>query len=720
MISIAKRLRPCGLLAIALLAGRIAAFSSTDAHFFDRCPSPESRRVGGGHLGHRGHHRRRTRRRTTWPLESTRTTPQPHDAATASIDDDGISSQSTIPRGGDAEEDGSDAHDFETAAATAGSGGTVGSTGSTAIVLNMNARSVTPALISIASDIVGPDNVFVTCSAEDAVLAARTVVRGRIDRPALVTAAAEGNEGNCGEDIIIIPRRRRYSLVIPVGGDGTLSGWVNTMIDEILLFHKLEHEQQQQQQQREENRTASWKTGTNNNNNNETNITTTIQNDDDDEYAPMSVEEAMDHMPHLGYIPMGTGNGLGYVIGCKEVGEGGPSLLSRANIFGRKRRKAIRAGSAMAKLKGVGDAIQEAREEMHQLDDKSDVSDAISAKCSIVEMPLMEVTHPPEVGTTTNDNNDNAPRAAVTEKGDLCFFAGAGFDSLMLHDFQTIKSWSKSSRRRKTPHFVRDALSSVMGYCVALVARTLPRTVRYGTHNIRVEVTTEDEGTLWVDHRRGDFSELAIAAAARRRRGGEEGDDDDDEKLTTTQQAKKKKKNRHLIYSGSTGIIAASTTPYYGGGLRLFPYARLFPERLQLRLGRISPLTGFLNIPKIFEGSYREKSARDFGCLDFVGTEFEVEVSSGRYDEYVRKRMSKKKKKGERKGGRSKRWLWLRRRRSKGDDSDELSPSKAMSRGFPFQHSGESMGTKERFKVRVVREPVKFVSFLEPRVIVDD
>ena len=97
---------------------------------------------------------------------------QPHDTATASIDDDGTS-QSIIPRGGDAEEDGSDTHDtnFDAAAAT-GSYGTIG-TGSTAIVLNMNASSVTPALISIASDIVGGENVFVTRSAEDAALAAR-------------------------------------------------------------------------------------------------------------------------------------------------------------------------------------------------------------------------------------------------------------------------------------------------------------------------------------------------------------------------------------------------------------------------------------------------------------------------------------------------------------------------------------------------------------------
>jgi len=74
------------------------------------------------------------------------------------------------------------------------------STGSTAIILNMNARSVTPQLISIATNIVGEENVFVTKTADEAKLAAKTVVRGC-----------------CNNDTT-----KKYSLVIPVGGDGKL------------------------------------------------------------------------------------------------------------------------------------------------------------------------------------------------------------------------------------------------------------------------------------------------------------------------------------------------------------------------------------------------------------------------------------------------------------------------------------------------------------------
>jgi hypothetical protein len=121
------------------------------------------------------------------------------------------------------------------------------------------------------------------------------------------------------------------------------------------------------------------------------------------------------------------------------------------------------------------------------------------------------------------------------------------------------------------------------------------------------------------------------------------------------------------LYLGTTGILAAGTSPYYGGGLRLFPFARMTVDKMHLRLGRIHPLVGFLNIPQIFAGSYRDKSDK-FGCIDFIGGDFQVQVLN------------------------------------QGND-----------KGFPFQHSGESVGHVERFRLQVMKKPVKFVSFMEKR-----
>jgi hypothetical protein len=90
-------------------------------------------------------------------------------------------------------------------------------------------------------------------------------------------------------------------------------------------------------------------------------------------------------------------------------------------------------------------------------------------------------------------------------------------------------------------------------------------------------------------------------------------------------------------------------------------------DKMHLRLGRIHPLVGFLNIPQIFAGSYRDKSDK-FGCIDFIGGDFQVQLLS------------------------------------KGNDT-----------GFPFQHSGESVGHVEQFRLQVVKKPVKFVSFMEKR-----
>ena len=532
--------------------------------------------------------------------------------------------------------------------------------GSTAIILNLNARSVVSnaqELISLASEIVGENHVYVTRTVDDAVLAARMVVRqGQFD------ATTDASQ-----------HPPPYSLVVPVGGDGTLSGWIDSMVKQVMLLEKLTESSASDYYQHHE-----------------------VHNH-------MKVQEAIGRLPMFGYIPMGTGNAMSYVIGCclpktksekndnnndkNSVDDGNNSnnekkkwvkkLMSRLSL---KRRKLEHAGRVMRKLKRIGDELQQQKKPRGQ-------NNGGSEEYSVVEMPLMEVTH-------------HSPEEQYTKKGDLCFFAGAGFDSLMLEDFKQVKAWSKSSQR--TPPFIKDMFSSVAGYCVALVTKTLPQTLMHSTHKIKVKVTTTDPQCLWVDHRRGDFSELANKSG---------------EKTTTTAT-----KRSHVIYEGMTGILAVSTTPFYGGGLRLFPYARLFPGKMQLRIGRISPLTGFLRIPAIFEGSYRDKS-ESFGCLDFIGDDFEVEVSSTRYEEYLKRKYEQKEQK-------QRSWRWWKKKseimismappQSKSTSLSSSSSFSSSQKGFPFQHSGESMGIKERFRVRVTKQPVKFISFLKPRIVVDE
>lgn len=377
-----------------------------------------------------------------------------------------------------------------------------------AIVLNVNARSVTEDLCEIANEVFGESNVFLTSTEEEAKQAASRIVQ------------------------------EHYSVVIPVGGDGTLSTLMNIMVHDVMR------------------QTPSINT----------------------------VNDAMKQLPLVGYIPLGTGNGVGSVVGCKGLPGGIRSFLP-----GAKRRK-------RRELKNLFQQLQNVAQD--------------SSSCSnyeVVELPMMQV--------------------AFDKQDELCFFAGVGFDSLMLNDFKQIKAWSKRTG------VLTKVLSSVTGYCVALVVKTLPKCVLKGKHNIQVNVTTRHpEETTWIDHRRGDVMRRVTCGN---------------------------------LYEGTTGILAAGTSPFYGGGLRLFPFARMTLDKMHLRLGRIHPLVGFINIPKIFAGSYRDTSDR-FGCIDFVGTDFDVKVTS---------------------------------------EGDE--------KGFPFQHSGESVGHTDSFRLSVVKEPVRFVSFMQ-------
>jgi diacylglycerol kinase family enzyme len=380
----------------------------------------------------------------------------------------------------------------------------------------MNARLVSPDLTEVAESVFGKEDVFVTTSQDEAKQAASRIIQ------------------------------QKYSLVVPVGGDGTLSHMINYLCQEIMHQDGCD-----------------------------------------------SLEQAMGKLPLVGYIPLGTGNGVGSVVGCR--------VKSNGILPGSKRRVRTQLRTIFETLKAVG-------EQKHPDTDYE-----------IVKMPMIKV----QMQGTQHSAEE------------LCFFAGIGFDSLMLNDFKRIKAWSKRTG------FLTRMLSSVAGYCVALIVKTLPKATR-GKHNIQVKLTTRDNSTLWVDHRRGDMVRRVVQ------------EEEEDGEL--------------LLYSGTTGILAAGTSPYYGGGLRLFPFARMTVDKMHLRLGRIHPLVGFLNIPQIFAGSYRDKSDK-FGCIDFIGGDFQVQVVN------------------------------------KGNND----------KGFPFQHSGESVGHVERFQLQVVEEPVKFVSFMEKR-----
>ena len=424
-----------------------------------------------------------------------------------------------------------------------------------AVILNVNARSVTKDLVPLARKVLGDDNtaassVFVTSTAAEAQEAARQITQNK-----------------------------NITMVIPVGGDGTLSSMVNFLV----------------QAELERNRT-------------------------------LSLEQAVGRLPVMGYIPLGTGNGVGSVVGCQSppssTDDKRPSLLKR--VFRSRKVKRERLEQVLQQLQLVGQELYRA---------KCSSSECLSS-AELVDLPMMEISMPDTKNAQSAMNDVNVP-------GDLCFFAGVGFDSLMLQDFKDLKAWSQRT------NILKSMLSSVTGYCVALVTKTLPKCIQRNAHEINVEITSSDPETLWVDHRRGDV--VQPVAACQQANEFYETDD-------------------VVVYKGKTGIVAGGTSPFYGGGLRLFPFARISPNKMHLRVGRIHPLRGFINIPRIFSGSYRDTREESFGCLDFLGGDFTVKVE----------------------------------------------PETG---GYPLQHSGESVGSYDQFRLRVIKTPIRFVSFLTKRLV---
>jgi hypothetical protein len=121
--------------------------------------------------------------------------------------------------------------------------------------------------------------------------------------------------------------------------------------------------------------------------------------------------------------------------------------------------------------------------------------------------------------------------------------------------------------------------------------------------------------------------------------------------------------------------------------LRLFPFARMTLDKMHLRVGRIHPLRGFLQIPRIFRGSYRDTRPGSFGCLDFLASDFTVSVRPTTAYVSIAK-----------------------------EDTTATTPKK---KGYPLQHSGESIGSCDQFRLRVVPSPVKFITFFKKRIVDD-
>ena len=490
--------------------------------------------------------------------------------------------------------------------------------GTISIVLNTNARGVTQDLVDAALEIMEKQE---NKAAENAAYSPKIQVHVTSTLEEAKQAAKEIMIASSASQQQSTPKKQQ-TLVVPVGGDGTLTTMIDQLWQEHLLLNSM-----------------------NGNNGEKKNAA----NNNDKALFPIS----------FAYIPMGTGNALGSVVACQaSFHKQGRKRRLLKSIINPKRAKREQFQATLQQLiAGISSS--------NDNDTTSNDNDA-AIQTDTVELPLMQVK-------TFVSEHSKTPNV------DYTFFAGVGFDSLMLQDYKDMQQYAgekaKTSRLRSIYKFLKDTvLGGVTGYTIALFTRTLPQCVERNAHLMQVRISTSapPQTTHWIDHRRGDLMRAVV-----------EGDGDDLEEKGGANNNSNDGDESLLLYQGQAGIVAAGTAPFYGGGLRLFPFARMTPHGMHLRVGRIHPLKGVVNIPGIFAGSYRDTSNDEFGCIDFCGPQFVIDV---------------------------------------------LSPKE----GYPVQHSGESVGKCTRVQFAVAGNgnaqsdslplppSMRFVTLMPPRLVVED
>ncbi len=166
--------------------------------------------------------------------------------------------------------------------------------------------------------------------------------------------------------------------------------------------------------------------------------------------------------------------------------------------------------------------------------------------------------------------------------GERCFFAGLGYDSLILNDYNWLRN------RTKNP-LARPFMHSVLGYAAAIAARTLPNVLFRGASHLSAHVVTRAPA-YYIDPRRGDALEEVAPGTT--------------------------------LYEGPAVMVGAGTTPYYGFGLKVYPFAGMMPGMMNLRIAHVGPFKALSHIAAIWKGAYRDAD----GIYDFFASDVEIEL----------------------------------------------------------------------------------------------
>jgi diacylglycerol kinase family enzyme len=174
----------------------------------------------------------------------------------------------------------------------------------------------------------------------------------------------------------------------------------------------------------------------------------------------------------------------------------------------------------------------------------------------------------------------------VEAEGMLSPFCGFGIDAEMLRDYVTVKTLlARGPLKRLAP--------GPLAYAVAATTKTLPGYVFKKTPHCRVINEGEDAFRI------GDKGKMLGAPI----RKGE------------------------VIYEGPAKVASIGAIPYYGFGFRFFPYADERPDRMQLRVSKISPFSFVANFGAIWRGEYEDLETTFDYLVDDITIEMDPPTS---------------------------------------------------------------------------------------------
>jgi Diacylglycerol kinase catalytic domain len=187
-----------------------------------------------------------------------------------------------------------------------------------------------------------------------------------------------------------------------------------------------------------------------------------------------------------------------------------------------------------------------------------------------------------ETGATSVPTTDFS---LIEVEGRLTPFAGAGWDSELLHDYR--------EQRKSSPEFMRGFVEGAGGYFLSLFGRTIPRNLK-SRPRPRVRLT--------------NLGEPALAFDANGRviphQGGEAG---------------------QVLYEGPYGVAGAGTTMELGFGFKALHFARTMPGRMHVRVYSASAAEATLRIVDLWRGVHPIPHSHDF-LLTHCRMDFDEEV----------------------------------------------------------------------------------------------